>query len=93
METLFQKIKIYLDIADESFEIPEYINNNLKHDFWYWQKEAMQFFHVFETKICIITKKATDILFSSSIKTISLIKPKIILSIKIILNTFFAKIL
>jgi type III restriction enzyme len=50
METLFQKIKIYLDIADESFEIPEYINNNLKHDFWYWQKEAMQFFHVFETK-------------------------------------------
>lgn len=50
METLFQKIKIYLDIAGESFEIPEYINNNLKHDFWYWQKEAMQFFHVFETK-------------------------------------------
>jgi len=50
METLFQKIKIYLDIAGEPFEIPEYINNNLKHEFWYWQKEAMQFFHVFETK-------------------------------------------
>jgi len=33
METLFQKIKIYLDIAGESFENPEYINNNIKHDF------------------------------------------------------------
>ena len=33
METLFQKIKIYLDITDESFEIPEYIINNLKHNF------------------------------------------------------------
>jgi len=31
METLFQKIKIYLDIAGESFEIPEYINNNLRN--------------------------------------------------------------
>jgi len=29
-------------------EIPEYISNNLKHDFWYWQKEALQYFFAFD---------------------------------------------
>lgn len=29
-------------------EIPEYIISNLKHDFWYWQKEALQYFFAFD---------------------------------------------
>jgi type III restriction enzyme len=48
--SLFHKIKTYLDIAGESFEVPDYIKSNLKHDFWYWQKDAMQYFDVFEKR-------------------------------------------
>lgn len=29
-------------------EIPEYITSNIKHDFWYWQKEALQYFFAFD---------------------------------------------
>ncbi|MFH1956985.1 MAG: DEAD/DEAH box helicase family protein [bacterium] len=29
-------------------EIPEFISSNLKHDFWYWQKEALQYFVAFD---------------------------------------------
>ncbi len=29
-------------------EIPEYISTNLKHDFWSWQKEALQYFFAFD---------------------------------------------
>ena len=29
-------------------ELPEYIASNLKHDFWYWQKEALQYFTAFD---------------------------------------------
>ena len=47
METLFQKIKIYLDIAGESFESPEYINNNLKHDFLVLVKRGNAIFPCF----------------------------------------------
>ena len=50
MEELFQNIKTYLDIAGESYEVPDYIKSNLKHDFWYWQKNAMQYFDVFEKR-------------------------------------------
>ncbi len=50
MEELFQKIKTYLDIAGESYEVPDYIKSNLKHDFWYWQKDAMQYFDIFEKR-------------------------------------------
>ncbi|MHB8282779.1 MAG: DEAD/DEAH box helicase family protein, partial [bacterium] len=50
MGTLFQKIKDYLDVADETFAVPEYVASNLKHNFWDWQKEALQYFNVFEKK-------------------------------------------
>lgn len=50
MEELYQKIKTYLDIAGESYEVPDYIKSNLKHSFWYWQKDAMQYFDVFEKR-------------------------------------------
>lgn len=50
MEELFQKIKTYLDISGETYEAPDYIKNNLKHDFWFWQKDAMQYFGIFEKK-------------------------------------------
>lgn len=50
MEELFQKIKTYLDVAGETYDVPEYIKSNLKHDFWYWQKEAMQYFDLFEKR-------------------------------------------
>lgn len=50
MEELFQKIKTYLDISGETYEAPDYIKNNLKHDFWPWQKDAMQYFDIFEKK-------------------------------------------
>lgn len=49
-DSLFHKIKTYLDIAGEEYEAPDYITNNLKHDFWYWQKDAMQYFDVFEKR-------------------------------------------
>ncbi len=49
-DDLFYKIKTYLDIAGESFEVPDYIKNNLKHDFWTWQKNALQYFNVFEKR-------------------------------------------
>lgn len=49
-ESLFHKIKTYLDISGESFEVPDYIKSNLKHDFWYWQKDALQYFNVFEKR-------------------------------------------
>ncbi len=29
-------------------ELPEYITSNLKHNFWYWQKEALQYFTAFD---------------------------------------------
>ena len=29
-------------------EIPEYITGNIKYDFWYWQKEALQYFFAFD---------------------------------------------
>lgn len=29
-------------------EIPEYITSNIKHDFWFWQKEALQYFFAFD---------------------------------------------
>jgi len=29
-------------------ELPEYITSNLKHDFWYWQTEALQHFLAFD---------------------------------------------
>lgn len=29
-------------------ELPEYITGNLKHNFWYWQKEALQYFIAFD---------------------------------------------
>lgn len=29
-------------------ELPEYITSNLKHGFWYWQKEALQYFTAFD---------------------------------------------
>ena len=29
-------------------ESPEYITSNLKHNFWYWQKEALQYFLAFD---------------------------------------------
>lgn len=29
-------------------ELPEYITSNLKHNFWYWQKEALQYFIAFD---------------------------------------------
>ena len=50
MEPLFQRIKTYLDIASESFNIPKYITDNLKYSFWNWQKEALQYFNIFENK-------------------------------------------
>jgi type III restriction enzyme len=49
-KSLFEKIKTYLDVAEESYEVPDYINSNLKHEFWYWQKEAMQYFDVYERR-------------------------------------------
>ena len=29
-------------------ELPDYITSNLKHDFWYWQTEALQHFLAFD---------------------------------------------
>src|SRR5450759_2424784 len=29
-------------------KLPEYITSNVKHDFWYWQKEALQYFIAFD---------------------------------------------
>jgi type III restriction enzyme len=49
-DSLFHKIKTYLDIAGEEYNAPDYITSNLKHDFWYWQKDAMQYFDVFEKR-------------------------------------------
>ena len=49
-KTLFHKIKTYLDIAGESFEVPDYIKSNLKHDFWWWQSQALQYFDIFEKR-------------------------------------------
>ena len=49
-ESLFHKIKTYLDIAGEEYSVPDYITSNLKHDFWYWQEDTMQYFDVFEKR-------------------------------------------
>jgi len=49
-DSLFHKIKTYLDIAGEEYSVPDYIASNLKHDFWYWQKNALQYFDVFEKR-------------------------------------------
>ena len=49
-ESLFHKIKTYLDIAGEAYDAPNYITSNLKHDFWWWQKNALQYFDVFEKR-------------------------------------------
>lgn len=49
-EIIFEKIKAYLDVAEEAYEVPAYIKDNLKHDFWYWQKEALQYFNVYEKR-------------------------------------------
>lgn len=35
-------------ITISKIELPEYITGNLKHDFWYWQKEALQYFLAYD---------------------------------------------
>jgi type III restriction enzyme len=35
-------------IPISKIELPEYITSNLKHNFWYWQKEALQHFMAFD---------------------------------------------
>ncbi|MDP2642518.1 MAG: DEAD/DEAH box helicase family protein [Candidatus Peregrinibacteria bacterium] len=32
-------------------DLPEYITTNLRHDFWYWQKEALQYFFAFDDPV------------------------------------------
>ncbi len=49
-DSMFYKIKNYLSVADEKYNVPDYITSNLKHDFWYWQREAMQYFYVFKRR-------------------------------------------
>jgi len=83
-------------------EIPDYITGNLRHVLWEWQKKALQYFLAFDDPEYEIEKslnEPTHLMFNMATGTgktllmAALIKPKIILSIKIILNTFFAKIL
>ena len=72
MDTLFQKIKTYLYVAGESFEVPEYMASNLKHSFWYWQKEALQYFNVFESKrdrFVVDTNEPTHLMFNMATGT------------------------
>ena len=40
--------------------LPEYITSNLKHDFWYWQKEALQYFLAFDDPQYEYEKPAND---------------------------------
>ncbi len=60
MGPLFEKIKNYLDIASESFDIPKYITDNLKYSFWDWQKDALQYFNVFEKNKRNLIEKIND---------------------------------
>ena len=41
-------------------ELPEYIASNLKHDFWYWQKEALQYFTAFDNPEYEFEKPANE---------------------------------
>ncbi|MFC1629877.1 DEAD/DEAH box helicase family protein [Patescibacteria group bacterium] len=71
-DSLFHKIKTYLDIAGEEYEAPDYITSNLKHDFWYWQKYAMQYFDVFEKrkdKFIEDTNEPTHLMFNMATGT------------------------
>lgn len=59
-KTLFEVIESkkisYKDDGDENkFKIPNYITNNLKHELFEWQKEALENFIIFEN-----TKKISD---------------------------------
>ncbi len=41
-------------------EIPEYITSNLKHDFWYWQEKALQYFFAFDDPEYEFEKSANE---------------------------------
>lgn len=41
-------------------ELPGYITSNLKHDFWYWQKEALQYFTAFDNSEYEFEKPANE---------------------------------
>lgn len=41
-------------------ELPEYIASNLKHDFWYWQKKALQYFTAFDNPEYEFEKPANE---------------------------------
>ncbi len=45
-------------------EIPDYITINLKHDFWIWQKEALQYFIVFDEPEYGFSKQPTHLMFN-----------------------------
>lgn len=53
-------------------EIPEYITSNIRHDLWYWQKEALQYFFAFdvpEYEFEKIAKKPTHLMFNMATGT------------------------
>mgnify|MGYP001371822436 FL=1 len=41
-EVISERIKGVKSFAPESIHIPQYIRDNLKHDLFYWQEEALE---------------------------------------------------
>ena len=50
----------------EIFEIPQYISENIKHNFFDWQKEAFENFLFYENPKSKLQKKPTHLMFNMS---------------------------
>ena len=53
----------------EIFKIPEYISNNLKYNFFYWQKEAFENFLFYENPNSKLKKEPTHLMFNMATGT------------------------
>jgi type III restriction enzyme len=68
MSELFKQIESAIEFGTQVPKIPQYISNNLKYDFFDWQKEAFEYFLLNENKKNL-EKKTTHLMFNMATGT------------------------
>jgi len=63
MTELYQQIKSVIEFGMTAHEIPEYISNNVKYDFFDWQKKSIEYFLVNENRKKVENKQ-THLMFN-----------------------------
>ncbi len=68
-ETINTQKEALKSFNPEVFEIPKYISDNLKYDFFDWQKEALENFLYYENPKSKLQKKPTHLMFNMATGT------------------------